>query len=122
MGSDSMPLAPGVPFPPSLHFLTVHRMGRLRPHESESRMFGDPPFGPIGKTNPARPLFYVNQRDTLRSPTKRLSQFGTAEVHRLVRVGSGLDDAEALAIIDQMLVVYPFPKKDKALEYMDLNT
>jgi len=39
-----------------------------------------------------------------------------------VRVGAGLDDAEALAIIDQMLVVYPFPKKDKVLEYMDLNT
>jgi hypothetical protein len=39
-----------------------------------------------------------------------------------VRVGAGLDDAEALAIIDQMLVVFPFPKKNKALEYMDLNT
>jgi hypothetical protein len=39
-----------------------------------------------------------------------------------VRVGAGIDDAEALAIIDQMLIVYPFPKKDKALEYMDLNT
>jgi hypothetical protein len=37
-------------------------------------------------------------------------------------VGAGLDDAEALAIIDQMLVVYAFPKKDKALEYIDLNT
>ena len=36
-------------------------------------------------------------------------------------MGAGLDDAEALAIIDQMLVVYPFPNKDKALEYMDLN-
>src|ERR1700733_3789230 len=38
MGSDSMPLAPGVPFPPSLHFLAVHLMGRLRSHEPESRM------------------------------------------------------------------------------------
>src|ERR1700722_8902379 len=54
MGSDSIALAPGVPFPPSLHFLTVHLMGRLRPHEPESRMFGDSPFGPIGKTNPAK--------------------------------------------------------------------
>jgi hypothetical protein len=45
MGSDSIPLAPGVPFPPSFHFLTVHLMGRLRPHEPESRMFGDSPSG-----------------------------------------------------------------------------
>ena len=51
MGSDSMPLAPGVPFPPSLHFLAIHRMGRLSPHEAESRMFGDSPLGPIGKTH-----------------------------------------------------------------------
>ena len=55
MGSDSIPLATGVPFPPILHFLTVPLMGRLRPHEPESRMFGDSPFGPIGRINPTRP-------------------------------------------------------------------
>ncbi len=46
---------PGFHFPPSLHSLMVDRMGGLRPHEPESRMFGDSPFRPIGKTNPARP-------------------------------------------------------------------
>jgi hypothetical protein len=48
MGSDSMPLAPGVPFPPSPHFLTVHLMRRPSPHEPESRIFGDP--GSISST------------------------------------------------------------------------
>lgn len=38
-----------------------------------------------------------------------------------VSVGSPLSEAEGLAIIDQMLVVHAFPKKDKALEYMDLS-
>jgi len=40
---------------------------------------------------------------------------------KTVKFGGSLNDDEALAIIEQMLNVYPFPKKDKALEYMDLN-
>jgi hypothetical protein len=36
-------------------------------------------------------------------------------------VAPTLDDAEALAIIEQMLAVYPFPKRDKTLEYIDLS-
>jgi hypothetical protein len=54
------------PFPPSLRFLTVPRMGRLRPHEPESRMVGDSP------SKLCEALFFVNQRETLRSPIKRL--------------------------------------------------
>jgi hypothetical protein len=38
-----------------------------------------------------------------------------------VTVTSGLDDAEALAVIDQMLLVHPFSRKDKAFEYLDLS-
>lgn len=34
--------------------------------------------------------------------------------------GSGISDAEAFAIIDKMLEVYPFPK-ERALEYLDLS-
>ena len=34
--------------------------------------------------------------------------------------GTGLSDAEAFALIDKMLEVYPFPK-DRALEYLDLS-
>jgi len=34
--------------------------------------------------------------------------------------GSGMSDAEGLALIEQMLTVYAFPK-DRALEYMDLS-
>lgn len=38
-----------------------------------------------------------------------------------VKFGRDLDDAEAFAVIDQMLNVYPFTKKDRALDYMDLG-
>lgn len=38
-----------------------------------------------------------------------------------IQFGGSLNNAEALAIIEQMLNVYPFPKKDNAPEYMDLN-
>jgi hypothetical protein len=35
--------------------------------------------------------------------------------------GDSLLDADAFAIIEQMLKIYPFPKRDKGLEYLDLN-
>jgi hypothetical protein len=66
-----------------------------------------------------------NLRYTLHSSSSRRYRLGCIcyeDNQGTVRVGAGLDDAEALAIIDQMLVVYAFPKKDKALEYIDLNT
>jgi hypothetical protein len=34
--------------------------------------------------------------------------------------GTGLSDAEAFALIDKMLEIYPFPK-ERALEYLDLS-
>lgn len=38
-----------------------------------------------------------------------------------VSFGEDLNDGEALAIIEEMLKIYPFPKKDRALEYVDLG-
>jgi hypothetical protein len=40
---------------------------------------------------------------------------------KTVKFGGSMTDAEALAVIEQMLSIYPFPKKDKALEYIDRN-
>jgi hypothetical protein len=37
------------------------------------------------------------------------------------KFGSELSDAEGLAVIDKMLTVFPFPKRDKSLEYIDLS-
>ena len=38
-----------------------------------------------------------------------------------VKFASALDDSDALAVIEAMLAVYPFPKRDRALEYLDLG-
>ena len=35
-----------------------------------------------------------------------------------VSFGSGLNDSGAIAVIEAMLAVYPFPKRDRALDYM----
>lgn len=37
-------------------------------------------------------------------------------------IGSPLSEGEGLAMIEQMLLVHPFPKKDKALEYLDVRS
>ena len=36
-----------------------------------------------------------------------------------VKFANGLPDAEAFALIDAMLTVYSFPRRDRALAYMD---
>jgi hypothetical protein len=38
-----------------------------------------------------------------------------------VKFASGLEDSEAFAVIETMLAVYPFPKRDRALDYVDLS-
>ncbi len=39
-----------------------------------------------------------------------------------VKFASGLDDSEALAVIEAMITVYPFPKRDRALDYLEIKS
>ena len=43
-------------------------------------------------------------------------EFGT----KTIRFATDLEDGEALAIIDSMLEVYAFPRRDRSFEYMEL--
>jgi hypothetical protein len=39
-----------------------------------------------------------------------------------VTFGKPLSEGEGLAVIEQMLLVHPFPKRDRALEYIDMSS
>ena len=41
-----------------------------------------------------------------------------SQIHR--SFATGIADAEAFALIDKMIEIYPFPK-ERALEYLDLS-
>jgi len=53
---------------------------------------------------------------------QRESRINFEDSRGTVSFGSGLSDGEALAVIERMLAVYPFSKKDRALEYLDLSS
>jgi hypothetical protein len=54
------------------------------------------------------------------SRSSRASEIRFESAGKTLSFASGISDAEALALIDKMLEVYPFPK-ERALEYFDLS-
>jgi hypothetical protein len=49
------------------------------------------------------------------------SRIAFEDARGTVKFASGLDDSEALAVIEAMLTIYPFPKRDRALEYLETS-
>lgn len=69
-------------------------------------------------TSEVRNLRYTQATRKGRSYQESAICFETGD--KTIRLGGGISDAEALAVIDKMLGVYQFPK-ERALEYLDLS-
>jgi hypothetical protein len=86
--------------------------------EITHRIAGFPVRSRSFPTSEVRNLRYVPSSGGGRSRRESAICFESAD--KTIRFGSGLADAEALALIDKMLGVYSFPK-ERALEYLDLS-
>ena len=70
-------------------------------------------------TSEVRNLRFQPTSGSGRSRTASAIKFEAADKTR--SFAGGISDAEALALIDTMLEIYPFPK-ERAMEYMDLGS
>jgi hypothetical protein len=68
-------------------------------------------------TGEVRNLRFTPSHGSGRSYTP--SKIAFEDARGTVKLASGLDDSEGLAVIEAMLAVYPFPRRDRALDYME---